>query len=191
MTDMEQQWLSETSPEDFFFSTFPEQSCVLRRHNRITGALASLKFGSYMNNSNRWVPREDVVWLGMITSDRPGDGGRLLKRILELAVGQSCLMVGEPTPLKPKNWPASRPWFSEPNVLVEWYRRHGFAFRIERRRTLMCYPGSRIDSIWRGDTLACLGGDEFGLIVAGVGSAGIAVAATDRLRRAVGRFYTL
>src|SRR3954471_10866941 len=78
MTDMEQQWLSETSPEDFFFSAFPGQSCVLRRHNRINGALAQLKFGSYLKRVNRWVPNDDVVWLGMITSDRPGDGARLL-----------------------------------------------------------------------------------------------------------------
>jgi hypothetical protein len=147
MTDMEQQWLSETNPEDFFFSTFPGKSCVLRRHNRITGALATLKFGSYMNCANRWVPNEDVVWLGMITSDRPGDGGRLLERILELADEHCCLVVGEPTPLKPKDWSASRPWRSEPSPLIEWYRRHGFAFRTARRSTLMCFPGSRIDTI--------------------------------------------
>jgi hypothetical protein len=147
MTDMEQQWLSETSPEDFFFSAFPGQSCVLRRHNRINGALAQLKFGSYMKRVNRWVPNDDVVWLGMITSDRPGDGARLLKRILELAVEHSCLVVGEPTPLKPKDWPASRPWYSEPGVLIEWYRRHDFAFCTERSFTLMCFPGSRIDTI--------------------------------------------
>src|SRR5689334_5859471 len=112
MTDMEQQWLSETSPEDFFFSTFPGQSCVLHRHNRINGALARLKFGSYMKRPNKWAYDEDVVWLGMITSDRPGDGGRLLKRILELAVERSLLVAGEPTPLKPKNWPSNRPWYS-------------------------------------------------------------------------------
>jgi len=147
MADMEQQWLSETSSENFFFSTFRGQSCVLRRHNRITGALASLRFGSYMNCANRWVPNDDVVWLGMITSDRPGDGARLLKRILELAVEYSCLVAGEPTPLKPKNWPTDRPWYSEPSTLVEWYRRHDFAFRTEGRTTLMCFPGSHIDTI--------------------------------------------
>ena len=147
MTDMEQQWLSETSPEDFFFSTFPGKSCVLRRHNRISGALARLKFGSYMNCANRWVPNDEVVWLGMITSDRPGDGGRLLTRILELAVEHSLLIVGEPTPLKPKNWSTSRPWCREPGTLIEWYRRHDFAFRTEGSATLMCFPGSRIDTI--------------------------------------------
>jgi hypothetical protein len=147
MTDMEQQWLSETSPEDFFFSTFPGKSCVLRRHKRVSGALARLKFGSYMPCAYRWVPREEVVWLGMITSDKPGDGSRLLTRILDLAAEHSCLVVGEPTPLKPNNWATSRPWRCEPSTLIDWYRRHGFAVRTEERFTLMCFPGSRIDTI--------------------------------------------
>ncbi|PPQ35690.1 hypothetical protein [Rhodopila globiformis] len=147
MTDMEQQWLSETSPEDFYFSTFPGASCVLRRHNRINGALAALKFGSYLKCGKRWVPNDEVVWLEMITSDRPGDGGRLLARILELAAEHSFLVVGEPIPLKPKDWPANRPWCSKPATLVEWYRRYDFAFRKEGRSTLMCFPGSRIDTV--------------------------------------------
>jgi hypothetical protein len=147
VTDMEQQWLSETSSEDFFFSTFPGKSCVLRRHNRITGALARLCFGSYRTFASRWAPGDEVVWLGMITSDTPGDGGRLLTHILELAAKHSFLVVGEPTSLKPKNWSTSRPWSHEPSTLIEWYKRHDFAVRTEGRTTLMCFPGSRIDTI--------------------------------------------
>jgi hypothetical protein len=144
---MEQQWLAETTSENFYFSTFPGKSCDLRRHNTITGALAKLRFGSYMNFAGRWVPDDQAVWLGMITSDTPGDGGRLLARILELAAEHSCHVVGEPTPLKPKDWSTDRPWTREPDQLIEWYRQHDFAFRTARGTTLMCSPGSRIDTI--------------------------------------------
>src|SRR4051794_20578987 len=74
-------------------------------------------------------PTDALISGRRLTSDRPGDGARLLKRILELAVEHSCLVAGEPTSLKPKNWPTDRPWYSEPSTLVEWYRRHDFAFR--------------------------------------------------------------
>ena len=147
MTDIEQQWLAETTSESFYFSTFPGKSCDLRRHNTITGALAKLRFGSYLNLAGRWVPDDRVVWLGMITSDTPGDGARLLTRIRELAAEYSCLVVGEPTPLKPKDWSPDRPWCRDPYPLIEWYARHDFAFRTKGRTTLMCYPASYIDTI--------------------------------------------
>ncbi len=145
---MEQQWLSETTSENFYFSTFPGKSCDLRRHHTITGALAKLRFGSYMNFACRWVPDDRAVWLGMITSDTPGDGGRLLSRILELARKHSYHVIGEPTPLKPKDWSEDRPWSGESYHLVEWYRHHNFTFRTEGRVTLMCFPGSRIDAVF-------------------------------------------
>lgn len=130
----ETEWLAETVPEALNFcvvgSVAPMQ---LRRHLTIPGALAELAFGKSA------FPRG--IWLGMIVSEQPGQGRRLLDRIKLLADSHRLTIIGSPVPLKPTNWNQSRPWSDSEKDVTDWYVRNGFrAVAIDIETFEVIYP---------------------------------------------------
>jgi hypothetical protein len=118
-------WERNSTPEDFYFAQWVSPK-PLRRSIHFPGALASLSFGGYMGLDNKWVDHDRVVWLEMIVSDVPGDGGRLLKA-LKINCGRCDLsLVGEPCALQPRDWAADRKWDHKPETLIAWYMSHKF-----------------------------------------------------------------
>ncbi|WP_414815599.1 hypothetical protein [Rhizobium sp. IY2] len=118
-------WQRSSIPEDFYFAHWDVPK-ALRRSTKILGALASLTFGKYKGLDGKWVDDDKVVWLEMITSDVPGDGGRLLDALKRACGRCDLLLVGEPVGLKPRDWAADRKWDGRLEVLIHWYISHGF-----------------------------------------------------------------
>lgn len=122
---MEEAWLTSSEPEDFPFAMF-DQPKPLRRSTTIPGALAELVFGRYQSLDGAWAEHGGVVWLGMIVSDTPGDGGRLLTALRKACMKCDLAMIGTPTPLKPRDWEPERPFSYDEKRLTYWYMRQGF-----------------------------------------------------------------
>ena len=121
----EKSWLQDSQEEEFYFASFPEPG-RLRRHKSFTGALAELTFGRYQGLDQQWVSDDRAVWLGMITSDSAGQGGRLLDALTRSFGKLGLWVIGTPTPLKPRDWDANRPFEYRVEKLICWYLRHGF-----------------------------------------------------------------
>jgi len=134
----EQAWLDDSVDEDFEFELFNAPK-PLRRSNKFTGALADLIFGQYQDLSRQWVSDSSAVWLGMIVSDRAGQGGQLLD-YLKVSLGKSGLwLIGTPSPLKPRNWNRGTPFVSDEKRLINWYMKHGFRVIQNRGETRVLY----------------------------------------------------
>jgi hypothetical protein len=118
-------WERSSTPEDFYFLLW-DVPMPLRRSTKIPGALASLAFGKFKGLDGGWVDDDNVVWLGMITSDVPGDGGRLLDALKRCCIRYNLALVGDPVGLQPRDWSADRKWDGRPEVLISWYMNHGF-----------------------------------------------------------------
>jgi hypothetical protein len=115
----EAEWLAETAPETMNFVVLGNHEPMrLRRHSKIEDALAQLLFGGPV------FPKG--LWLGMIVSERKGQGRVLLDRIKRLADRHQLTIIGDPVPLKPTNWDASRPWNDREDEIADWYVRRGF-----------------------------------------------------------------
>jgi hypothetical protein len=90
------------------------------------GALAALTFGKYEALDGQLVEDERAVWVGMITSDTPGEGGRLLDALTRCFGKLELALIGTPVALKPRDWDPGRAFEVRPEVLIGWYLRHGF-----------------------------------------------------------------
>lgn len=133
----EEKWKEESCDESVCFPVVgPVQ---LRRSKKFPGALAALKFGTYKGMDKAWISDETVVWLAMILSDCPGDGGRLLNYVTKTLSKFDISLVGEPTASKPHNWSSSREW--QPKSLIGWYMKHGFKIVQDRNETRVIHIG--------------------------------------------------
>lgn len=124
LQEIERSWRDNSKEEDVFFEGFSVPK-PLRRSTRFPGALSDLVFGKYKTFDNKWVENDRVIWLGMITSDVQGHGSHFIDKLTIDLSKLGVSLVGEPAALKPKSWPASRP-FIRNNDLIGWYLRHKF-----------------------------------------------------------------
>lgn len=138
LREVEKAWIQSSESEEFWFDNFPI-SKTLRRSKTIKGGLASLEFGRYMDMKGNWVDNDQVVWLGMITSDIPGNGAQLLKSITRACGRANLAVVGTPTPLKPKNWDPIRPFEFDVTRLVHWYMKQGFRLIQDGHQTRVVF----------------------------------------------------
>lgn len=119
---------------------------ILRRHDGVPKAGASLAFGGYLDFSGAWIDDPRAVYLAMIASDGRGDGGRLLDAITRLAGRLSLAIVGKPARLHPLDWCGTAPFEYSEQRLLGWYRRHGFDVLVQGsdtrvvHRPLGCEP---------------------------------------------------
>lgn len=123
---MEKAWLDSSTPEDFYFSLRPDVPKPLRRSTVIKGALAELTFGRYQDLDGSWVQNDVVVWLGMIVSEAAGAGSQLLEAICKGCGRSGLVLMGTPTPLKPRDWCRDEKFDFNQRRLINWYMRHGF-----------------------------------------------------------------
>jgi len=121
----EEAWLAGSEEEDFYFSMFEEPK-RLRRSRSIRGALSLLVFGGYEALDGQWVKDERAVWLGMITSTTPGDGGRLSDALVQGFGRRGLALLGTPVALKPRDWDASHRFDSRTETRICWHLRHRF-----------------------------------------------------------------
>lgn len=132
-------WEAETILEEIEFAQFEGHRREIRRHKLIKGGMATLHFGyDLIDGQLREVP--NTIYFGMITSDVPGDGGKLLSRIKELVDCYALYIVGQPTPLKPMNWGSDRHFSWKPEVLENWYLKHGFQIEKSGSTHRVSYP---------------------------------------------------
>lgn len=111
----------------------------LRRSRRFIGALSDLEFGYYKALDGSRVPHDRTIWLGMITSDAPGDGGRLLDNLTKGCLHYGLALVGEPSALRPRDWAKERPFSHDPKTLLCWYIKHDFRVVQNGTQTRVVY----------------------------------------------------
>jgi hypothetical protein len=142
LQEAEQFWLDQTTEEEIRFGLFAEP-CRLRRPKTGMKALASLIFGHYKDLSDQPINDDNVIWLGMIMSEKPGEGARLLGQICQLAWTCGLAICGDPVPLKPESWDPQRRWSGDRNDLIAWYLRNEFRIVQTKRQTRLWYlpPG--------------------------------------------------
>lgn len=126
LDEFERTWIAQSSPEDLHFEMFQEPKTLRRSTNR-PGALAQLTFGKYQAFDGQWIDDDRAVWIGMLVSERRGDGEALLASFEKVCGGRGLFLLGTVTPLKPKNWDPARRFDHSPDWLLCRYLKRGWS----------------------------------------------------------------